>query len=209
MARQNLGKDLQSRVLGGDTIPTNSGARQPFGTATSAPTTTTITDTGRTWNANEWLGHMVASGNVYGVVLSNTSTALTIDKWYAPNNPGGAAGTTPSNGDKYVILTGGAPVWWMGLSENASIAVTDTTLGSELSGSGWTRQIATWAHTTNTTSYTLTALFTSSDGTTRTIASMGLFNASSAGVMMFETLVSPTAVMVSGDQVTLTDTISI
>lgn len=209
MARQNLGKDLQSRLLGGDVAPTNSSARQPFGTATSAPGATTLTDTGRTWTTNEWVGHVVASGNVYGVIASNTATVLTVDRWYNPSDPGGAAGTTPSNGDKYVILPGGAPPRWMGVTETAGTSVTDTALTGELTGNGWTRALCTYAHTTNTTSYTLTHTFTSADPSSRTLQTLGIFDSASGGIMMFETAITSPPVMVSGDTVTITDTVSI
>lgn len=209
MARQNLGKDWHAAALGGGILPTNSGARQPFGTATSAPAATTLTDTGRTWTTDEWIGHIVVAGNVYGVVKSNTATVLTVDKWYAPNLPAGAAGTTPSNGVVYCITPGQAPAWWMGVSENASLSVADTALTSELTGSGWDRALATYAHTTNTTSYTLTNAFTSADGSTRTLASLGMHVAKTAGIMAFQTAISPTAVMVSGDVCTLTETVAI
>jgi hypothetical protein len=209
VGRQNLGKDWQSRVLGGDLIPTNSAARQPFGTATAAPAATTLTDTGRTLVTDEFLGHIIVSGQVYGVILTNSATVITVDKWYAPNNPGGAAGTTPLTNDKYTITPGGMQAQWMGITETAGVNVADTALAGELSGSGWTRALCTWAHTTNVASYTETNTFTSADASARTLQVMGLFNASRLGILVFETAIPSPPTLVSGDQCTVTETVTI
>ncbi len=101
---------------------------------------------------------------------------------------------------------------YIALTENATApAAGDTTLTAELNnaGGGLNRAQATYAHTNGTNTTTLTKTFTknASDGgtsDTRTVAKAGLFNASSVGTLTFETLVSPTAPMVSGDSVAIT-----
>lgn len=185
------------------------------GSTTSAPTATTVTDSGASFGT--LTGHMVVMSGVYGVVTGNTGTVLTIDRWYTPNSPGGAAATTPSSGN-YVVLPGQAPYWYMALTTNTTApSATDTTLASEITtaGSGLIRKLATYAHTTGVASFSLAATFTgtSTDQSTgaQTIAKIGVFNtlSGSTGRMQFETLLSQTAtITATGDALTVTDTIS-
>jgi hypothetical protein len=42
-----------------------------------------------------------------------------------------------------------------------------------------------------------------------TIAKIGVFNASTSGTMVFETLLNATATLVNGDQLTVTETVSL
>lgn len=101
---------------------------------------------------------------------------------------------------------------YIALTENnAAPAAGDTTLTGELNnaGGGLNRAQATYAHTNGTNIVTLTKTFTKnvSDGgaaDTRTVAKAGNFNASTVGTLAFETLVTPTAPMVSGDLVAIT-----
>jgi len=183
-------------------------------TGTSTGTTAaSLTDTGAAWTTNAYTGHVVVTGSVYGVVASNTGTVLTIDKWYTPASPGGAAAATPATG-AYVVLPGGQAAFWMALTaNNVAPASTDTTLAGEIAtaGGGLVRKVATYAHTTGAASYTLTGSYTAngSDVLPVTIAKMGVFNSSAAGRMPFETLLSATATLsASGDQLTVTETVS-
>lgn len=197
----NAGKDLVSDAVGGM-------AATDAGTATGVGATT-LTDAGKAWTVNAWAGKLVVMANRYGVVLSNTGTVLTIDRWYDSAAPGGAAGSTPAAG-AYVVVPGNAPGAWMGLTENATApAATDTTLAGELAGSGLGRALCTYAHTAGAASYTLTKAFTSADPSTRTVAKAGIFNAQNGGRMVFETLVSPVATLASGDVLTVTSTVSV
>jgi hypothetical protein len=99
---------------------------------------------------------------------------------------------------------------WIALTTDATApAVGDTTLTSELTLSGLGRAQAVYAHTAAATTYTLTKTFTSSDGTNRTINKVGVFNASSAGTLVFETAVPTPPTLVSGDSLTVTETVSI
>lgn len=105
---------------------------------------------------------------------------------------------------------------WVGITTNATApAASDTTLTSEIAtaGGGLIRKVSTPAHTTGVASYTLTTVFTvngSDTGLPVTIAKRGIFDQLAVGgTMIFETLVSPTAVLSAiGDNLTLTDTIS-
>lgn len=203
----NSGNDVLARALGGDVAGDT-------GTSTGT-TATTLTDSGKSWTTNAFAGHLVATGGVYGVVVSNTATALTIDRWYAPATPGGAAGSTPSTGT-YVILPGNGPAWYMAVTANStSPSASDTTLTGEIttSGGGLVRKLATYAHTGGTNTYTLTATFTAngSDSLPVTLAKIGVFNSivGSTGLMLFETLLSATATLSSsGDNVTITETVT-
>ncbi len=208
MSRPDMGEDYQSKALGGDTNA-NVG---DVGTSTGVAATT-LTDSGKSWTTDQWKGKIVASGNRYGVVRSNTGTVLTIDQWYDATSTSGGAGSSPATG-AYVIIGAMFPARWMGVSTDVSaLGGTETSLASELTGSGWDRRFCTWAHTAGVNSYTLTTTFTSADGSTRVIGKMGLFSSKvvDAGnsLMLFITLVSPTATMVSGDTLTLTETVTI
>lgn len=203
--RTNIGADWQSGALGGDVAG--------YAGTSTGTAATTLTDTGAAWVTNAYAGHVVVTGGVYGVVASNTATALTIDKWYTPASPGGAAAATPATG-AYVVLPGGQAAFWMALTANTTAtALTDTTLAGEIAtaGGGLIRKVATYAHTTGAASYTLTASYTAngSDVLPVTVAKMGAFNSASGGRMPFETLLNSTATLSSsGDALTVTDTVS-
>lgn len=164
--------------------------------------------------AGVWIGYIaVTFTGVYGVITSNTTTALTVDQWYNPATPTGAAGTTPSTSTQFVIVPGNAPCWWMGIG-TGSTAVADTTLASEQSSNGLVRSPATFAKTFSTTvtntTYTLTNTYTYSGSGAVTLSNIGIFDAKSNGVPLFTTALSPTAtVTASGDTVTVTDTVTV
>jgi hypothetical protein len=107
-----------------------------------------------------------------------------------------------------------APANYIGLSTNATApAAGDTVLAGELNnaGGGLNRAQALYAHTAGTSSYTLTKTFTAnaSDGASNTIQKIGIFNAASSGTMFLETAVPNPPTLVSGDQLTITETVSI
>lgn len=114
-------------------------------------------------------------------------------------------GDTSSNG------TGSyAAANYIALTENATApAAGDTALTGELTAGGLGRAQATYAHTAGASTYTLTKAFTSSDATPRTINKAAVFNAASGGSMPFETAVPSPPTLVSGDQLTTTETVSI
>lgn len=104
---------------------------------------------------------------------------------------------------------------WMAITANsAAAAATDTTLTGEIAtaGGGLIRAVATYAHTTGASTYTLTITYTanSSDVLPVTVAKMGVFDASAAGHLVYETLLSATATLSSvGDQLTITETVTV
>lgn len=149
-------------------------------------------------------------------MISNTTSVLTIDRWYAPATPTGSAASTPSATAVFLILGGAAPVFYMALTANATApAATDTALTAEITtaSGGLIRQAATYAHTTGANTYTLTGTFTAngSDSLPVTIAKIGTFDTltGATGVMLHETLLSTTATLsASGDQLTVTQTVT-
>jgi hypothetical protein len=201
--KTNAGNDFQADVMGGGTFTGDTG------TSTTAPTATTFTCDGKAYTTNALAGHVVQRAGVYGVVLSNTATVLTIDKWYDPTNPGGAAASTPAAG-QYVILPGGGPGFWMALSTDATApAATDTTLTSEVAAGGLNRKLATYGHTAGANSYTLSTTFTQTDSTARTINKLGIFNAQNGGRLVFETAVpNPPVLAAVNDAITPTETVT-
>lgn len=207
MAKVDAGRDMQFRQMAGESTGTS-------GTSTGTAATT-MTDTGATWGTTQYVGHWVVCGNRYGIILSHTGTVLTIDRWYDPALPGGAAGSTPGATTVYTILPSAAPAWYMALTTNGTgPANGDTTLASEITtaGGGLIRALCTVAHTAGATTYTLTKVFTvngSDTGLPVTIAKVGIFNSIVSGQLLFETLLGTTAVLSAvGDQLTVTDTVT-
>lgn len=233
MGLSNNGRDHVATSVGGD--PTSS---QAAATATSA---TSLTNSGASFPASSGgppatgglVGHTVASGttttvNCYGVIISNTSTALTVDQWHTPATPETAA-TTPASTAPYIVLPGGSPCFYMGISVatrafNAADAVlsNDGSTVSELwfSGGGLRRRAAAYAHTGGTSTYTVQFTFTAngSDTLPQTIAKMGIFanyvnatvTTSNSGILLFNTNLSSTATLSAvGDNVQITDTVTI
>jgi hypothetical protein len=110
---------------------------------------------------------------------------------------------------------GTATAQYLALTANTTTpAPADTTLTGEIAtaSGGLVRALATYAHTTGTSVLTLTKTFTAngSDSLPVTVAKIGLFTASSAGTMVYETALSPTATLsASGDTLTITHTITL
>jgi hypothetical protein len=209
----NSGNDIVSRTLGGLIIGYT-------GTAT-ATSSATLTATGTPWVVNAYTGCTVvslATGGVFAVIESNTSSVLTLDRWYNPATPGGAAGSTPSGTTLFAILPGGPPAWFMALSTtNSAPAAGDTTMAGEIttSGGGLIRAIATYAHSASATTYTLVNTFTANgtDSLPATCYRIGVFISMVngwAGSMMLETTLNASATLsLSGDQVTVTETVTV
>lgn len=213
----NSGNDIQAALLGGGQVDST-------GQATGA-TATTLTNTGASWTTNQWAGCRVyatvsATQIVWGLVVSNTATALTVDRWYTVGTPGGAAGSTPSTTATYVIVGAGGPAaWFMGLTATATApSATDTSLTGEVTSqpAGLVRKICPYAHTAGAATYTLTPVFTIGGGDTSlpiTVAQIGVFNSmvptDTTTTMLFRTLLNATATLTtSGDQLTVTETVT-
>lgn len=104
---------------------------------------------------------------------------------------------------------------YIAVTANATApSASDTTLTAEITtaGGGLLRAQATYAHTNGTATYTLTKTFTGngSDSYPVTLAKIGVFNASSAGSLVWETLLSATATLsASGDALAVTETVTV
>src|SRR4051812_18429710 len=120
MGLANNGRDAVARAVGGDTTG--------FADTATATSATSITATGTPFTASSGgppatgglVGHVVVAGPTaanfaYGVVLSNTTSALTIDQWHSLTAPETVA-TTPSATAPYVVVPGGFPAFYMGIS---------------------------------------------------------------------------------------------
>lgn len=102
-----------------------------------------------------------------------------------------------------------ASAQWIALTTNTGApAAGDTTLTGEIASGGLARAEGTYAHTNGTTSYTITFTFTAT-ATHTAVHKAGLFNASSAGTMVFETNLSSDVSLVSSDTLTITWTVNI
>ena len=98
-------------------------------------------------------------------------------------------------------------------ANSTAFSAASTTLTGEIttSGGGLIRKQSTYAHTTGTTTATLTTTYTAngSDSKPVTIAKVGVFNASTSGTLGYETLLSSTATITNtGDSLTVTHTIT-
>lgn len=101
-----------------------------------------------------------------------------------------------------------APASYLGLTANTTDpAASDTSLTGEITSGTLARAIATYGHTLGTNVYTLTHTFTSDQSIT--IAKIGVFNAASGGTLVFAYLLDDPAVLVSGDQLQITQTITL
>lgn len=206
----NSGRDMWARNMGGQQVG--------FASTSTGTSATSLSDTVQAWTVNQWIGAVVYCGGVFGVVQSNTATALTIDRWSSPATPGGVAGATPGATTAYIIATGGAPAWFVGLGNtNTAPSAADTSMSGEITtaGGGLIRKISPWAHTAGTNTYTLTPVYTAngSDTLPVTVYRIGVFSsmvvAATASTMMFETLLSASATLSSpGDQLTVTETVT-
>ncbi len=96
---------------------------------------------------------------------------------------------------------------YLGVTENGDTPDDDnTTLAGEITSGTLNRAQATYAHTTGSSSYTLTRTLTSDDNVT--LRKIGVFTAASpGGTLVFETLMNEIAVMIPGDQVQITHTV--
>lgn len=207
MTRVNGGADMQADELGG-------GAYGATGAYTASSATGLTGATGLVASAH--IGKMLVVAGVFGVVISNTTTAFVVDQWYVPGTL--AAGSTPATSGTFSVVPGRAPAMYMAITVDATAAnATDTTLPSEIvaASSGCLRKLATYAHTTTATSYTMAATYTytATDQTfgARAISKMGMFNSAlgATGIMQFETVLNlPATLTATGDQVSITQTVS-
>jgi hypothetical protein len=99
---------------------------------------------------------------------------------------------------------------YIAVTANATAAAAgDTTLTAEETTNGLARAAGTFAYNAGGPNYTLSKTFTYSGGSPITLAKAAMFNASSAGTMVFEAVFGSTATLVNGDQITVTWTVNI
>ena len=208
----NSGRDIWARMQG---MQANVLAQ---GTATASGLTS-LTATGTPFVSAAYVGMVVVDNTtgVWGLIQSNTTSVLTVDRWYNPATPAGAAGSTPGATDKYTIIQGSPPAQFIAISStNSAPVATDTTMAGEITtaGGGLLRTQATYAHTAGTNTYTMANTWTvnGSDSIPVTIYRMGLFTGmvvASTITMMFETSLNASATLSAiGDTLTVTDTVT-
>jgi len=155
---------------------------------------------------------------VYGVIMSNTSSAIVVDQWYDATSTSGAQGTTPTGGTFYItVLPGQNPAAWMAVTSSSSPTTADTFLAGELAGvTGFSRAVGTYSHSAAASTYSLVHLWTA--GATETINMEAQFGAANQpnttpgaalGVMPFESSEPNPPTLVSGDTLQNTVTITI
>lgn len=210
----------------------NYGGGQVGATGVGTAATATTFTSASTWTTNQWANYRIVVFNssgagVWGNVVSNTNAAsasvATVDRWYNFATPGGAAGTTPASGYYWAILDGGmTSEWFCGLSTSSGLSPAhgDTSLASEYSTSagGIYRKISPYALVSGTSpmSFTLIPVFTAngSDTLPTTVygcaffTSMVLSFAQAGGPMRFEDTFTSATFAASGDNLTLTETIT-
>lgn len=99
-----------------------------------------------------------------------------------------------------------APACYLALSpDTAAPDPSHHSLPSEIVSGTLVRALGAYAHTTGTNVYTVTKTFTSDQSVT--VAKLGLYNA--AGVLAFETLLNAPAVLKVGDQVSITEVVTL
>jgi hypothetical protein len=147
---------------------------------------------------------------VYGNIGSNSTTVLTVDGWWVGTSDT-MTGATPASTNGYMIVPSGLPRF-MGLTTDAAAAnASDTVLATEITTNGGSRSKATYAHTGGTATLTLQVAYSIS-GSFTAIHKMGLFtaaNTTAAGILCFESVLNADATVVSGDTLTVTDTITL
>jgi hypothetical protein len=115
----------------------------------------------------------------------------------------GIMGNSASNGTGTY-----APACYIAVTaDTATPVATDTTLAGEVISGTLIRAVAIYAHTVGSTSYTLSLTLTSDQ--TIVLNKIGVFTASTGGVMVFETVLNSPVSMISGDQVLIVETVNV
>lgn len=213
----NIGRDYEADAEGG--VAAAGGQGSPA----TASSSTSLTGTGSVWTASNLAtpqlglaGKIVVvpitgltTTPVMGLVGSNTSNVLTVDKWWTPDFAG--TGTTPASTSAFFLLPGRGPCPFMAITTDASAAsASDTALASEITTNGGARAKAAYAHTYGASTGTFINTFTFS-GSFTGIHKMGLCTCSTstaAGLMVFEAVLNQDANVGTGDTLTITDTVT-
>lgn len=201
----NGGRDLWDETFG----------QRPAKEGTATPiSTTAMTPAGGGLTTDQYKGWRVycpvtgvTTAPVYANVGSNSTTVLTIDQWW---NAADGTGTTPANGNGYFLIPDCKPRF-MALSESGAGALAShTALAGEITTGGCNRQLATFAHTSGTSTYTMVKSFAVS-ASFPAITMGALFTAkdtTAAGIMVFEANLNTPANVISGDTLVVTATVT-
>lgn len=218
----NIGRDVMASWMGAF-IPAAQNA------PATAVSTSAITGTSTTWTASNLATPQLGVASfrvvcpvtglttapVYANIIANTTSVLTIDQWWTAAD---GTGTTPAATNSFIIMPGGqGSARFMALTTDSGAAsASDTVLATEITTSGGSRALATYAHTQGAATFTLAKAFSIS-GTLTAIHKMGLFcsltqggtTAALGGPMVFETVLNADATVVNGDTLTVTDTLTV
>jgi|SRR5579872_6151933 len=231
--RTTMGRDQWQRLsMAGDITANATGYTGVTGTASSAPSATTLTNSGAAFPTSGGVngslqGHIIVCpvAGVYGVIMSNTATVITVDQWYNMASSSGAAGTTPSNGAAYAILPFAGAALWVGLSTNSAAAAAgdvlrtadglfaDGTTGAaatEQTGSGLARAFI--QPTFSAGQYLLSKVFTYTGSSSVAIAKVVMCNSlAAAGSLLFLESLLPAVgtVAQNGDTITINWTVTL
>lgn len=183
--------------------------------ALTASSSTSATPSGGGMTVDAFKGHRVicpvtglTTAPVYGNIGTNSSTVLTVDGWWVGTSDT-MTGTTPSSTAGYIIVPS-AESRFMGLTADAGAAAAgDTTLASEQTSNGLGRAKATYAKGatgvyTLQNSFSVTGSVTVHKGALFTAA-----NTTAGGVMVFEAVLNADAVVVNGDTLQVTATVTL
>jgi hypothetical protein len=107
-----------------------------------------------------------------------------------------------------IVLTGNYTGTSYGATAATAVSYSDTTLSGELTTNGLGRTQGTYAHTTGTTTATISHTFTYTGGSSQAVQLTALFNASSAGAMNNEILFTQRT-LYTNDTLAVTYTITI
>lgn len=209
-------RDWQSKAMGAGPSAAFAVAQ---GNATSVSGTSLTAPTGFTTAGQGLAGQIVVAGpnasgvgsKVYGVIVSNSATVLTVDQWYDPTSTTGAAGTTPNGTCSYVVVPGQNPAAWLAVTSDAGgPSSADTTLASEAVTNGFSRAVGAYSHSAAATTYVLTHTFTAAGSlTVNKEAVFGACNTTGGGVMPFESAEPTPPSLLIGDTLAQTITVTI
>ncbi len=176
----------------------------------SATSATSLTDSGESWTTDEHKGNTVfaedtTSNLIFGNISSNNGTVLTIDNWWTAD---GAAATDPGSTPEYIIIPTARAKYMAITADGSAASAGNTTLTSEQTTNGLGRALATFAFSDGAATFTLVKAWSVS-GTVADLHRIGIFTGLTSGVMIFEAVLNADASVVSGDTLTVTDTVTL
>ena len=208
--RTDTGMDWLHAAMGG-LIPL--GAQ----TVSNSITATTYVTAATNWTVNQLTGMRIVvpvtgitTQPVYGNIASNTTSSITVDKWWTATD---TTGTTPATGNFGIIMPGMSPARFIGLSATgATPAVGNTTIaasgGVEYITVGLDRALATYAHTPGAETFTQYKIWTASGagGNVKTAAAFTCLGppATAPGIMVAITHLNAEATLAASDTLAVT-----